>query len=269
MENIIPGLTRAFERQYGFKINQNPTDFKIYNYVIAGDGKFYKYNDEFDNIYYGPNNIIIDKFNVQKKFLDKSRYIVIGVLILDLKEKKLFFYSQNLKYETLPKYVGEIEKIELTNLKNENKKVTIINNKGEVTNLILSAQNRLIGFINNHIQEINDNFFLFLFSIELKYFEARNLVKIGDRFLNGGCHVKVFIAPKLKEVGIGFLAANRNELEILDCPNLEKVGYNFLKEHDKYRINLFDKRVTSKSRVQYAKVLIKNKVNTLRWALKR
>lgn len=263
LENIIPGLTRAFERQYGFKINQNTGDFKIEDYVIASDGKFYKYDYELDNIYYGPNNIIIDKFKVQEEFLDKSRYIVIGVLILDLKEKKLYFYSQeNKEYETLPKYIGDIERIELTNLEDGNKKVTITNNKGEVTDLILSPQNRIIGYINNHIQKINDRFFLHTFNW-IEYFEARNIEKIGDGFLNGGVHVKQFIAPKLKEVGIGFLAFNRNELEILDCPNLEKVGYSFLNDHDKYRIDLFDKRVTTKARAQYVKVLIRNKVRSI------
>ena len=47
------------------------------DYIIADDGKFYKYDWEYDNIYYGPNNIVIDNFKVQEEFLDKSRYIVI------------------------------------------------------------------------------------------------------------------------------------------------------------------------------------------------
>lgn len=267
LENIVPGLTRAFEKQYGFQINQNIGDFKIENYVIASDGKFYSYDYESDNIYYGPNNIIIDGFKVQQEFLDKSRYIVIGVLILDLKEKKLYWYNPKaIDLESLPEYIGNIETIVLTNLENGNKKVLIRNDKEEETNLILSPKNRIIGFINNYIKEIKDRRFLWM-SLYIKYFEARGLEKIGDAFLNGGMDVVQFIAPNLREVGNGFLAYNE-DLEVLDCQNLEKVGYNFLKNHSKYKIDNFDKRVTTKSKAKHIKASVRNKVYQLGYHFK-
>lgn len=267
LENIVPGLTRAFEKQYGFQINQNIGDFKIENYVIASDGKFYSYDYESDNIYYGPNNIIIDGFKVQQEFLDKSRYIVIGVLILDLKEKKLYWYNPKaIDLESLPEYIGNIETIVLTNLENGNKKVLIRNDKEEETNLILSPKNRIIGFINNYIKEIKDRRFLWM-SLYIKYFEARGLEKIGDAFLNGGMDVVQFIAPNLREVGNGFLAYNE-DLEVLDCQNLEKVGYNFLKNHSKYKIDNFDKRVTTKSKAKYIKASVRNKIYQLGYHFK-
>lgn len=63
LENIIPGLTESFEKHYNLSVNQNQNNgFEIPGYVKANDGKYYKYNYEINNIYYCPNNIVIDNF---------------------------------------------------------------------------------------------------------------------------------------------------------------------------------------------------------------
>lgn len=264
LENIIPGLTRAFEHDYGLNINQNIGNFKSDSLVMAGDGRFYEYHFESDAVYYGPNNVIIDKFKVQEEFLDKSRYIVIGVLVLDLKEKIIYNYSPKTQnVESMPKYIGNIKKVDVTNIEAGNKKVIITNDKNEDTILILSPENNVLGFINNYIKEISDKSLLFL-AYNIKYFEARSVEKIGDAFLNGGSCVEQFIAPNLKRVGNGFLAFNRNVLKKLDCPKLEKVGNNFMGAHDTYRISGFDKRVSVRGKIKYIEVTVRNKVTSLK-----
>lgn len=86
---IIPGLTKAFERDYEFNIgNEYELNFELKDYVEARNGKFYKYNYEMYNIHYCPNNIIIDNGNIVDTYKDKSRYTFMDYLILDEQEKK-------------------------------------------------------------------------------------------------------------------------------------------------------------------------------------
>lgn len=240
LENIIPGLTYAFSREYNLNITQNTGSFKMTDYAMASDGKFYKYNHEMNNIYYGPNNIIIDKFQVKKEFLDKSRYLIIDMFILDIKEKKFYKYDPVIP-DKLPSFIGEIKKIDVINIDgNDSKIIRIINEQSEDIYLILDSRNRIIGYINNHIKEITDRFFMFC-AYSLKYFEARNLEKIGNCFLNGGLHLETFIAPELREIGDAFLAFN-NSLEVFDSPKILKVGAYCLSSHEEFS-TIFQEKV--------------------------
>ena len=74
LENIIAGLTKSFEQEYNLNIRKSKTKgFEIPGYVKATDGKFYKYNYEINNIYYCPDNIIIDNFEVVDKLMKQYR----------------------------------------------------------------------------------------------------------------------------------------------------------------------------------------------------
>lgn len=44
LDNIIPGLTASFENTYGLKQKNNGNSLEIPQYVLASDGKYYKYN---------------------------------------------------------------------------------------------------------------------------------------------------------------------------------------------------------------------------------
>lgn len=85
LDNIIPGLTESFERYKGIIQRYKSENFEIKGYVRANDGKYYKYNYEINNVYYCPDNIIIDNFNVKR--YDKSRYLIIDYFIIDLSNK--------------------------------------------------------------------------------------------------------------------------------------------------------------------------------------
>ena len=61
LDNIIPGLTDAFERDFGVRDSvERKTNFELDGYVRV-EGKYYKYNYELNNKYYCDDNIIIDK----------------------------------------------------------------------------------------------------------------------------------------------------------------------------------------------------------------
>ena len=94
LENIIPGLTRSFENTYNLNINQNDNKLDLinYGYIKANNSKYYKYNYEINNVYYCPNNVIIDNGEV-KKYEPKERYLVLDYFIIDLKEKKIELYD--------------------------------------------------------------------------------------------------------------------------------------------------------------------------------
>ena len=77
LDNIIPGLTDSFEKCYGMAQKCNSNNFEIPNYVCVGK-KYYKYNYEIDNVYYCPNNIIIDNYEVKR--LDKRKIYIIRLL---------------------------------------------------------------------------------------------------------------------------------------------------------------------------------------------
>ena len=99
LDNIIPGLTLYFEKYYGLKQKYQSSFFDIPNYVLASDGRLYKYNYELNNIYYCPDNIIIDNFEVKK--YPKEKYLITDYFIIDLVNKTISLYDENTR-DTFP-----------------------------------------------------------------------------------------------------------------------------------------------------------------------
>lgn len=123
---IIPGLTESFKKmlkQRGLELNSlNVEKMQIPNYVIASDGKYYKYNCEVYGTYYCPGNIIID-YMVPKKIENSESQLLIDYFILNMEKKTLRTYDACL----VDCFVAEFEnikKISVTKNK-ENKKITI------------------------------------------------------------------------------------------------------------------------------------------------
>ena len=242
LDNIIPGLTLSFKKEYGL-IERHPSDdFEMPNYVLV-NGKYYKYNYELNNIYYCPNNIIIDNFKVKK--YDKEKYLIIDYFILDLVNKKIDIYDKTLK-DSFINDLKEITKINI--IKNKNQK--LINIKIKNQNLItitLDKENNIIGYKNNNIKIINKCFLFYnekINNIELNnvkiignYFLYNNevLPKISlpevliiyNKFLNRNKNITSLNIPKVKIIKNDFLAFN-NSLTELEVPCLEEVGDRFL-----------------------------------------
>ena len=266
LDNINPGLTKAFEKQYDLNIDYNKTEFEMPGYIKANDGKYYKYNYEINNIYYCSDNIIIDNSNVKK--YDKSNKIVLDYYILDLRDKNIKLYDKRIQ-DSLLETFNDIKKIDVKVDKVSNKKTISIDNDIDI---ILDKNNSIVEYRNSKIKEIDDNFMknnIFLRKIDLskvekigdcflydnKYLEQANLdnlkvigsncltdnislnkislpkvEKVGGFFLYFNQYLSELNAPKLEKVDSGFLSNNRG-LYNLDLPNLKHIEGSFLSQN--------------------------------------
>ena len=221
LDNIIPGLTTSFEKYYGIAQKNKKTEFGLPGYVRANDGKHYKYNYEIGNIYYCPNNIIIDNFEVKK--YEKEKYIILDYFVLDLVNKTIQTYDNKIK-DCFINILSYIERIDIEN-KSETKKINIILKNGEESSIEIDNFNRIIKYKNDNIKKIYDNFLRF--NLTLKEIELPKLSFLGYDFLYTNNSIKVLMLPKLRQVGSNFLISN-STLEEVDLPNLESIEHDFL-----------------------------------------
>lgn len=241
LDNIIPGLTSSFEKYYGLIQKNKKHTLEIPDYVMADDGKFYKYNYEINNIYYCIDNIIIDNFEV--KNYDHEKYIIMDYFIVDLINKKVRLYDESIR-DSFIEHFDNIDKIEI--LKDtDNKIIDFIKNNQEHIIIKLDKQNIMREYVNNNIKEIGD-FFLFKDNY-LKKINLLNVEKIGNHFMDEQfwlesiflpnvriigdffmerSSIQKIIANKLETVGNNFLTLN-NSITVLTLPNLQKIGNNF------------------------------------------
>ena len=92
LDMIVPGLADSFatllEKEYGLKLNNaNIEKFEIPGYVVANDGKYYKYNMEIDGDYYCPGNIVIKRRKCRKNSRTRKRNLD-GLLLFRLRKKR-------------------------------------------------------------------------------------------------------------------------------------------------------------------------------------
>ncbi len=242
LDNIIPGLTNAFEKEYGLK-EKHPTDnFEIPNYVLVG-GKYYKYNYELNNIYYCSNNIIIDNFKIKK--YDKEKYLIIDYFILDLVNKTVDIYDKNLN-DSFIKDLKDINKININKINNQ-KQINIKIKNQELIKITLDRENNIVGYKNNNIKIIK-NCFLF-YNNKLKNIELNKVKIIGNyflyhndtlenilleeveiiynKFLTNNKRITSLNLSKAKIIKNDFLSFN-NSLKELELPSLKEVGERFL-----------------------------------------
>ena len=229
LENIIPGLTNAFEREYGFKINQNSYykyGFNLKNYTLADDGKWYRYNYELNNIFYCSHNIIIDNGEVKK--MDPSRYIIIDYFVIDLKEKRIKLYDNDLE----DSFLDEIENMERIKIhKNEEGKNIIIqsNNNKEIA-IKTNKYGQITGISNQSVTQINDNFLQW--NTTLTELNLPNLETINDWFMPNNKELLKLNLPNLTKVGYFFLISNE-KLKEVNLPKIKSVGNYFLNKNEK------------------------------------
>ena len=272
LDNIIPGLTESFERYKGIIQMYKIKNFEIKGYVMANDGKYYKYNYEINNVYYCPDNIIIDNFNVKR--YDKSRYLIIDYFIIDLSNKSISLYDKKLS-DSFCDVIKDINKIEIDNI-DSGKKITILGDNNKSLEIITDKDGKIISLKMNKIYDIGDKFLSYNTSLQkftaenltevgddclcfnntlqelyfpnltwvghqflicntsLQKFTAENLIMVGCRFLPYNTSLQKFTAENLIEVGDDFLRRN-NTLQKLYFPNLTEVGDWFLNNNHKLR----------------------------------
>ena len=219
LDNIIPGLTDSFKEHYSlFQSHQSIIDFEIPGYVRANDGKFYRYNYEINNVYYCPNNIVIDNFQV--KNYDKSKYLVMDYFILDLVNKQIISKSN----DAFPYSIPPIKKITINN-DADNKTITLIPYEGENIVITINKYSQIIGVINNNLVNVPDGFLA-----TSKYIEnitLNNAKTIGNYFLKNSNRLKSIYLPNVIAIGNDFLYNNYNALEQISLPKVKIIGRHF------------------------------------------
>ncbi len=218
LDNIIEGLTKSFEEYYGMKQKNIHKNFEIPGYVFANDNKYYKYNYEINNIYYCPNNIIIDNFNPIK--LDE-KYLLIDYFIIDIKNKTVKLYDKRIN-DSFTKLFNDIKNIQIEN--NELGKIVIINFnnfnnvviKTNKTNNITSYYDEITKYVdNNFLSNVKD----------IKYVNMPKLIKTGDNFIKSSSIENIDIY-NLEYAGKSFL--KNSILTTLYLPNIKFVDDEFL-----------------------------------------
>ena len=229
LNRIVEGLEEAFEKEYDLEIHSNKENFDIPGYVFASDGKFYKYNCEQNNIYYCPDNIIIDNGTVKR--FDKSRYLVFETFIIDLQEKTIKRYDED-NYESFTKTIPKIEGIKIENIEDNRKKITI---NGDIE-IVIDNTNKLKSYKNSHVTEIRNCFLDQCDSIES--IDLENVVEIGNSFLSRAVSLKSINIPNCKTIGSWFLSNNKS-LTSIDLSNVEYIAHGFMNYNTTLRhINL-------------------------------
>ena len=200
--------------------------FEIKGYVKANDGRYYKYNYEIDNIYYCPDNIIIDNFGVKK--YDKSRYLIIDYFIIDMSKdiKSISLYDNELS-DSFCSLVKEIKKIDIKNNGSE-KKIIILGSNNEYLEILIDRDGKIISIKMDNIYNIGDNFLGCNKSLEELY--APDLIKVGNYFLHYNKTLQILEFPNITEIGSYFLRWNEMLLELC-AQNLKVVGNSFLSDN--------------------------------------
>ena len=245
LENIVPGLTKSFEKYYGIKQRNVNKGFEIPSYTTASDGKYYKYNYEIGNIYYCPNNIIINNGNADQ--LPKEKFIVFDYFILDLEAKKITSLIDNGFIDS----IGKIKKIEILNC-GSLKQVFLYQEDGSLITIILDKENNIVGLDNPYVKKVQDyflyhnkkcrsirlenatfigNYFMYHNEcIEEIYFE--NVNQIGCCFLNENKICQQVILPKVSIIDHSFMDQNNN-CNFIYMPNLEILDNYFMYSNEK------------------------------------
>ena len=244
LERIIPGLTKSFEKHYGYHIDvpeEEETNFLTsrLEYVRGRDGKFYRYNLEVDGIYYCENNIVIKDGKVITKYADeKERYILLDRMVLDLKEKKMFLpFKSDIINESFPETIhslGEIKKIDV--VKNgDNRTILIKYTNDKEVKIEIDKHNSIISYENNYIENIPDNFLSS--NRMLKSITLNNAKTIGKSFVLRNIMLEEISLPKVETIGHGFIRFNI-ALKKISLPSVVKIGRYFL--YGNVRLEEFD-----------------------------
>lgn len=260
LDNIIPGLTCAFNLEYDLEIGKSTRiKLDLPRYIKAIDGKIYRYNKEKNNIYYCPDNIIIDNGEVKK--FDKSKTRIIDKFIINKEGDppsitKIDKEDEDSFTDTIFEIKQIIEEKKKTEEGEEFLEITLIpqDENKSIANINVDKSNNIIGYKNNNVEVIED---YFLHDNEcLKEIEMSKLKQIGEHFLYSNKELKEIELPQieqirncflfdnkrlkkanfqnLKQVGLAFLYGNR-ELNEIKLPQIEQVGDSFLVNNKKLK----------------------------------
>ena len=230
LDRIVPGLKQSFAEllaERGMELDASNIE-KLYipNYVVANDGKYYKYNMEINGIYYCPGNVIIDHGEVKQ--LESEKEVLMDYFILDKEKKTLRLYDSSIQ-DSFIDSIENIEKIEMIKNPDKEKQTRLIKIKTKDSDkpivIEIDKDNNIVGYENQELKKAGDRFLVW--NSKLSKLDLPQLAKTGDYFLCNNVILSELNTPQLKEVGDYFLRFNK-ALKNISLPQLEKVGNHFL-----------------------------------------
>ncbi len=223
LDNIIPGLTFAFEKEYNLCVDKRYyNNFEIPSYIKTSSLKYIKYNYSTFNTYFCNNNVIVEDFVEVDKYREKEKYLFMDCYILDLQNKRLIAHNQEIVKDSFVYGIISFDKAEI--YKTENGKIVIIKNKDKEDIVIeLDNRGRIISYKNNNATFIGRKFMQY--NTTLRCLEMKNVEVIGDYGLYHNNDLEVLNMPSLREIGKNFMAYNDTIKEIY-LPNVERIGFS-------------------------------------------
>ena len=201
LDNIVPGLTKSFEVTYNLNIsNEKEILFSMPYYLLANDGRYYRYNSKIGATYYCPNNIVINNNNVLNIYSHSEKYILMDYFIIDLEHKKITPYDNSIN-DGFIKTLDNITKIDV--YKDKDIKYIYITLKENIIIIGINKYNEIILYQDTYSINLPDNFLIYNYKLEEIYL------------------------PNVKIIGSNFLATNRC-LNKISAPNVYKIGTYFL-----------------------------------------
>ncbi|MGI5842262.1 MAG: hypothetical protein ACOX6H_03105 [Christensenellales bacterium] len=226
LDNIIPGLTQSFVREFNLNIESNQEEFLISNYIRAADGKLYRHHFALNGYFFCENNILIQRDNSIISY-DSEKCVLTDGFVIHLDNKKIerIETSRNQEPDSFVDYFNDnIKKIEIIK-ENGCKTLLLTPLNGELVKITLDKFNRIIKYSNPNITEVKDNFMYhnrFLEELDLP-----NLKSTGNNFLYHNTNLKTLNTPQIKTIENYFLSYN-TDLKTLNLPLLETVGIDFI-----------------------------------------
>ncbi len=222
LDNIIPGLTESFKREYNFNWHQNSSDFEIPGYVDF-EGKKYKYNCESNNVYYCTNNLIIDQHyrKIIRDYQQMERYLFIDSFILDLQNKRFINYEKSKEvsprlrnFDPFLKGLKNIKDLKLVkDKKTGNKTLYIKTNGKEIVEIEINKHNQLIKYKNNNLKKLEKHFLST--SEHIMEIEANKVIKIGEGVLGRARNIEKISLEQVYFIDKYFLKFANNLRQVI------------------------------------------------------
>lgn len=249
LDNIVEGLTKSFEKYYGITQLHRSEILEIPGYVRANDGKYYRYNYEMENIYFCPDNVVIDNFKV--KHYEKEKYLIFDCFALDLEKKKIeevaYLSLHHHSFKSFIDTISEIEKIEIINT-DRGKDIHIKTKDGNEIKIGLDKFNRIISYYNKNIKRIGSSFLDY--NTTLEEIHLPNVTIIEMNFLSSINRPIIIDLPNIQIVGSNFLTNNESVIK-LNMPNLKTAGKYFLYKTPYINIKMSNLPFIIKSKFYY------------------
>ena len=252
LDKIAPGLSISFAnllRERGFNVDKNNIleSLSIPGYVLANDGKYYKYNMRVEDTYYCAGNVVIEDGNVTV-IENPEQNILVDYFVIDLKNKTIKLFDQSIE-DSFVDGLNDIEKIEVkNNPENKKERIITIKKKGKdgLITIKIDANNNIISYENNLLKHIGNGFLKYnqglrqlalpnvtdvgdkflLSNHKLETLDMENVEKFGNLCLKSAITLEEVNFPKLREIGDKFLFYNIG-MKRIDLQSVKKIGNDF------------------------------------------